>query len=257
MTHSLAVIDISSGGNVISCIRNTKNSFDANDLIDITHRFEDKLNKLLFSYESRPILLCDKENIAVVVPSFTASTGMYILAVPNVSARAVSFALRSGMVDDALILGEFAEYTRVSKRMREEAKILRKWIDELCLCFFPPNENESAVFDEFLRSRISSISEHVGVYARIVNVGSVRETENFDLGLFSAFVTVMLILARKYSRDGAALVSIGKNTVCLSALIFLLTAKTRVTIWECLSLREWLTERESFLRLLRKMMGYR
>lgn len=212
LTDSFAVVDITTGGNIVSFVCNPKNSFYTEDnLFDILHGFEDKLNKALFSYESRPILLGDKENIAFVLPNFTASTGMYLVAVPNVSPRSASFAIQSGSLDDILVLGELAAFTRVSKRMREEAKMLKGWLDGSYRCFALRGENDSQVFDEFLRSRISSISEYVGVNARIVTVDKVRENKNFDLGLFLAFVTVMLMFARMRSRDNSVLVSIGED----------------------------------------------
>ncbi len=211
MTDILAVVDISSGGNVVSFVCNTKKSSDANYLLDIVHEFEDELNKALFSYELRPILFSDKENIAFVLPSFTASSGMYLLAVPNVSQRAVAFALENGFLGDVLVLGELAEFDRASKRMREDAKLLRDWLLGLYFCFALRGESDDRNFDEFLRLRISSIAEHVGVNTRIVSLGDVRETENFDLGLFSAFVTIMLMLAREYSRDESVLVSISEE----------------------------------------------
>lgn len=211
MTDILAVVDISSGVNIVSFVCDTKKSFDENALLDIVQSFEADLNKALFSYESRPILLSDEENVAFVLPSFTASSGMYLLAVPNVSQKAVAYALQEGYLGDVLVLGELAEFERASKRMREEAKLLKEWLCGLCFCFSLNSENEDQSFDEFLRLRISSISEYVGVNARIVTVGNVRETENFDLGLFTAFVTVMLMLARDYSRDKSVLISIGEE----------------------------------------------
>ena len=212
LTDSFAVIDLTSGGNVVSFVCNTKNGLRKNDLLDMAHSFEDELNKALLSYESRPILLNAKENIAFVFPSFFASSGMYILAVPNVSQRAVSFAIQSGLLGDVLIFGELSQNViRASKRTKEEATLLKNWLDGFCTCYAPRNTNDGLSFDRYLRLCIERIAEYVGVHARIVAVDNVSENEKFDVGLFSAFVTVMLMLVRIRSRDESALISIGDD----------------------------------------------
>lgn len=206
---SFAIIDIATGGNVISSVYNTKNPKDT--LFEIAKEFETEINKALFSYESRPIVLCNKENAAFVFSGFTASSGMYLIAIPNVSLRSVAFALNNELFGEVLTFGEFPEITRVSRKMREDAQRLKRWFDIFDLSFRPKTEKGSPVFHELLRSRILNISEFIGVDPRIVTVGQISESEKFDFGLFLAFVTVMLMLARKRSRD-IIMISIGEDS---------------------------------------------
>jgi hypothetical protein len=211
ISDNFAIVDLSTGGRILSSVCNIKKSSEAYGF-DIMSDFEAELNKALFSYESRPILLSDKESFAFVVTGFTASSGMYLTAIPDISPRSVAFAIKNKILGDVFVLGELPEFTRVSKRMKEEAQILKEWLCSLESCFGACNENYSSVFDKLLRDRILNIARYVGVNARIVTVEELSGKENFDFGLFLAFVTVMLMLARVRSRDNFAMISIGEDS---------------------------------------------
>ena len=212
MTDSFAVIDLSMGGHIVLSINNTNEHSKTDEFwVRITQSFEKELNKVIFSYETRPILLSDKESVVFVVTGFTASSGMYLAAAPSVSHKAIAFAVQSDMLGDILVFGELPAFTRVSKRMREEAQLLKEWLCNLERCFGQRGENDSSVFAEMLRDRISYIARYVGVDARTVKVGQIKEKENFDFGLFVSFVTVMLMLVRGCSNDNSVMVSIGED----------------------------------------------
>ncbi len=210
ISDSFAVADLSTGGRILASVCNIKKNSEIYGF-DITDDFKTELDQALFSYENRPILLSGKENIAFVMTGFTASSGMYLVAIPDISPRSVAFSIESGILSDVFVIGELSEYTRVSKRMKEDAQRLSEWLCTLDVCFGPRSENDSTVFDKMLRDRILNIAQYVGVNARIVAVEEVIEKENFDFGLFLAFVTVMLMLAHIRSRDNFAMISIGEN----------------------------------------------
>lgn len=211
-TDGLAIVDLSTLGNVVSIISESgKRSNIEHFLFDVIPIFEDELQKKIFSYETRTILICDGESFAFIVPSFTFSSGMYILAVPSVSLRAVSFAIKSGMLGDILTLGEIPEYARVSKLARSESHTLKEWLCCFEECFGARLENDHRNSGDIIRERIMSIADFVGVDVRSVIIDDIKETEKFDFGLFTSFITVTLMQVFRRSCDKGAMIKIGSD----------------------------------------------
>ena len=171
-----------------------------------------KLEDLLFAYESEPIAIFLNECAAFAVPSFMRAGGLYMIVIPNVSVKAVAFAIDNGMLGDIKVIGEPAGYKYVSGAMRKDARMLSVWLSELRDGYGIIELDGGVPLGELMRKRIQMIAEHIGISARAVTVGEIAEDERLDLALFISFVTVMLLLAKARSCDGSVAVNIGEDS---------------------------------------------
>lgn len=213
MTDSIAAFWISMRERNVTSRSNGRFKFNARDFLKKADRETiNKLEELLFAYESEPIAIFLNDEIAFAIPSFMRAGGLYMIVIPSVSAKAVAFAIDKGMLGDIKVIGEPAGYKYAGGVMRKEARMLSVWLDGIRESYGIIELDDGEPLGKLIRERIQMIAEHIGISARAVTVGEIAEDKRLDLSLLISFVTVMLSLAKARSCDSSAIVTVGEDS---------------------------------------------
>ena len=211
MTDSIAAFWILMRERTVFTRSHGKLKLEAHDFLKKADReIINKLEELLFAYESEPIAIFLNDGVAFAVPSFMRSSGLYMIAIPSVSAKAASFAIDKGMLGDIEVIGEPVSYKYAGGTIKKQAEKLSKWFCEICESYGSIEHEDGRSLGELMRVRIQMIAEHIGASAKAVTVGEISRDERLDLSLFVSFTTVMLSLAKKRSCGGSVAVTVGE-----------------------------------------------
>ena len=180
--------------------------FDAADASEI-----DELKRLILSYETCPIVLSTSCGIAFVIPSFSWSCGLFAIYAPCVYRKAIELAISKNMLGEVRVVGKRVRRIRYSDELFGQAQALSKWLTGMTECYCAIDSRCLENISEFARTRAEKIAEHIGVRIRVLTIGSIKDDERIDMGVFTAFVTIILEFIKARFADARAVISIYEN----------------------------------------------
>ena len=176
------------------------------------------VSEQLFSYEMKPILTETAEGqLLVVLPSLMPSCAALVVLVPRldrqmtlrflVKRSGIGFAYGEKIAAEASgrMPGKVARYEKELALLTEEIRAL----DASGIA--PRVLARSRRIDAFLRKRVATISKMTGCSAELGARCEIKDSECFDFGMFTHFLTVSFLLCRTAALDRCASVDLADD----------------------------------------------
>lgn len=215
----LWVVNLREGANIVACRAPwERNAVGRNFSELLSEEERSRLLAYLMSYEMKPTVSeTVNGQILIVIPSLMPSSTLAVVLVPQIDRKILLrfLAKRSGIDfvwNEALAVeasgrlpGNVVKYEEDLGRLLWEIEALS--FDSLA----PSRKGKEDRIDGFLKKRVGVLSELAGCEVALGEWKTVRDSESFDFGIFTAFLLLSLLLFRTSAYDRSAVVGIAEG----------------------------------------------
>ena len=177
----------------------------------------DELRAHLLSYSPLPMVVDSTWGTGVVLPWLVPSASLGVLCVPNIPRDVLIRLAKSGVCGEFVMASSTADVrARMGKKTDAYLPTFQAWIDGLRETFacmtFPEERDVREPINTALGEQMLRLSRYVGCPIAQNDHGAVMSYGDFEYPLFTAFVLMVLCLARRVAIDRSAVFSLGMTS---------------------------------------------